>query len=241
LDNITTSQELLTPEGVIRYLRRLHHQSTRALSQLNRALNLNQSNSTESLEIFIPVFEQMNSANIVAINCLNELRNARLAHHHNGHAHSQNQSAQQQQGQQNQAQQGQQSSQSTQASQSQQNQQQGQQQQQQGLGQGQGQGQGQQQQGQQQGQGQGQQRGLGGVDVQNNPLLAMAGNFANMFSQLQPQQQSQGQSQSQSQSQPQAPNPLQMLGGLNIGSLLGSVGGMGGLMSITLREMMSEN
>ena len=39
LDNVTTEQETLTAEGVIRYLRRLHHQSTRSMQQLNRLLN----------------------------------------------------------------------------------------------------------------------------------------------------------------------------------------------------------
>ena len=40
LDSVTSQNESLTPEGVIRYLRRLHHQSSRSMLQLNRLLNL---------------------------------------------------------------------------------------------------------------------------------------------------------------------------------------------------------
>jgi uncharacterized membrane protein YbjE (DUF340 family) len=45
---------------------------------LNRLLNLAETNnSTSNLESFIPIFESLNSANIVAINCLNELQSTR--------------------------------------------------------------------------------------------------------------------------------------------------------------------
>lgn len=73
LDSVTTQNETMTPEGVITYLRRLHHQGSRSMLQLNRLLNIAEAdnNNVGLLERFIPVFQSLNAANTVAIGCLN--------------------------------------------------------------------------------------------------------------------------------------------------------------------------
>lgn len=67
IDNVTTEQEVLNRNGLARYLRRLQHQNTRALSQLNRAIALLEEGNTNHLNNFIPVFESLNQSNSVAI------------------------------------------------------------------------------------------------------------------------------------------------------------------------------
>ena len=73
LDNVTTEQEILNRDALIRYLRRLHHQSTRVLMQVNRLIGLMENGNYSHMNEFVPIFRALNQANSVAIDCITRL------------------------------------------------------------------------------------------------------------------------------------------------------------------------
>ena len=73
IDNVITEQEMLNKSGLAKYLRRLQHQNTRALSQLNRVIGLLEEGNTSHLQNFIPVFEALNESNNTAISAIKKI------------------------------------------------------------------------------------------------------------------------------------------------------------------------
>lgn len=82
LDNVTTDQEILNREGLTRYLRRLHHQSTRVLMQINRLVDLMEGGNYSHMNEFVPVLTSLNQANSVAIDCIRRLTQPNRPHSH---------------------------------------------------------------------------------------------------------------------------------------------------------------